>query len=98
MQPVLDLPGAADVPGQLPRACLLGVEAGDAVGDLFAGALPVQATGVAADAEHLGGMGEVDAVVGDGLDSTGALFGASVPAVDADVFGCEVAGRAGQRR
>ena len=98
VQPVLDLPVAADVSGQLSGAGLVGGEAGDALGDLLAGALPVQAADVAADPEHLCRMWEADCGLGgDGSDAGGALLGAPVPAVEVDVLGREVADRAGQQ-
>jgi hypothetical protein len=66
--------------------------------DLLGGALSVQAADVATDPEDLGAVGEADrGLGGDGSDAGGALFSASVPTLERDVLGREVAGRAGQR-
>lgn len=98
VQSILDAPVPADVSGQLLGAGLLGVQAGDAVGDLLADSLPTQAADVAAHPEHLGGVREGDGgVAGDRRDTGGALLGAPVPAVEGNMLGREVAGRAGQR-
>lgn len=91
---VLAAPVLSGVAGQLLGAGGCG-QAGDAVRDFFAGALAVQAADIAADAEHLGGVWEVDAIAGcDRRGAGGALFGAPVSAVALDVLGREVAGRA----
>lgn len=80
---VLDSPVVALIGGDLGRAGVLAGEAGDAVGDLFAGALPVQGADAAHGAEDLRGAGEDDP--GRGSHPQAALLGAAVAAVGAVV-------------
>lgn len=51
------LPVPSGIGVEVLRACLLGVEADDAVDDLFAGAYAVESAGVAAEPKHLPGPG-----------------------------------------
>lgn len=78
------------------RAGLFGVEADDAVDDLFACVGTVESAGVAAEPEHLPGAGEQAVVAG--YDADRAEFGASVPAAGGDIsaFG-ELGVAAGQQ-
>lgn len=55
---VLDLPVTAQQRAQTSGSGVVGSEAGNAVGDLLARALPVRAAGVTAHAEDLSGMGK----------------------------------------
>jgi hypothetical protein len=70
----------------------LGGEVRDRVDDLLAGALTVQAAGVAHDPEDLGGAGEVDAVRRGDLDKAfagAAVAAGSLPGRRRPVSGCD---------
>src|SRR5664280_3529858 len=92
-----DLPMPTDESGQVLGGGLFWGEAGDAVCDFLGGALAVQSADVATDTEDLGCVGKADlGLVAGGCDPGCPLLGASVAAVEGNVLGGEVAGRAGQ--
>ena len=83
MGSVFDAPMSSLVDGDVGRSGGVGGQAGDAVDDLFGGALAVEAAAVAHGAKYLRGVREIDTVGGG--QTYGAVFGAAVSTIDAVV-------------